>query len=103
MSVFEKTKIACVVGTRPEAIKMAPLILALREDPAFETRVLASGQHSDMMTRALDHFGIGPDVNLNVMKDRSNSRSHHRLGIEGNWGVSGREPTEFGLFRDLRA
>ena len=65
-----KIKVTCVVGTRPEAIKMAPVILALRENPAFESRVLASGQHTDMLIQALDHFGIRADVNLGIMKDR---------------------------------
>jgi UDP-N-acetylglucosamine 2-epimerase (non-hydrolysing) len=62
-------RIACVVGTRPEAIKMAPLIFALRREPAFEVRVVASGQHSDMLVQALEHFGIEADVNLGVMKN----------------------------------
>ncbi|MDR2522574.1 MAG: UDP-N-acetylglucosamine 2-epimerase (non-hydrolyzing) [Synergistaceae bacterium] len=65
-----KIKVACVVGTRPEAIKMAPLVLALRSDPAFEARVLASGQHADMLIQALAHFGVEPDANLNVMRER---------------------------------
>ncbi|MDR1377193.1 MAG: UDP-N-acetylglucosamine 2-epimerase (non-hydrolyzing) [Synergistaceae bacterium] len=64
----EKIKIACVVGTRPEAIKMAPLVLALKREPVFETRVLASGQHTDMLFQALNHFGIEADANLNVME-----------------------------------
>ncbi|MDR1620760.1 MAG: UDP-N-acetylglucosamine 2-epimerase (non-hydrolyzing) [Synergistaceae bacterium] len=64
----EKIKVACVVGTRPEAIKMAPLVAALKRDPAFEARVVASGQHTDMLFQALDHFGIEADVNLDVMK-----------------------------------
>ncbi|GHS98549.1 UDP-N-acetyl glucosamine 2-epimerase [Synergistales bacterium] len=62
-------KIACVVGTRPEAIKMAPVILALSRDAAFEAVVLASGQHADMLTQALSDFGLSADINLNVMKD----------------------------------
>ncbi|MDR1378755.1 MAG: UDP-N-acetylglucosamine 2-epimerase (non-hydrolyzing) [Synergistaceae bacterium] len=65
-----KIKITCVVGTRPEAIKMAPLILALKEDPVFETRLLSSGQHTDMLSQALGHFGITADMDLAVMRDR---------------------------------
>ena len=42
-------RIACVVGTRPEAIKMAPLVRLLKEDGRFAVTVLASGQHSDML------------------------------------------------------
>jgi UDP-N-acetylglucosamine 2-epimerase (non-hydrolysing) len=62
-------RIACVVGTRPEAIKMAPVIFALKREPAFDVRVVASGQHADMLDQALAHFGIEADVNLGVMKN----------------------------------
>jgi UDP-N-acetylglucosamine 2-epimerase (non-hydrolysing) len=49
---------------------MAPLTLALRRDPAFEARLLASGQHADMLIQALAHFGVEPDANLSVMRER---------------------------------
>ena len=67
-------KIACVVGTRPEAIKMAPLIRLLKEDGHFAVTVLASGQHTDMLQQALAHFHIAADVNLNVMRERQTRR-----------------------------
>ena len=60
--------IACVIGTRPEAIKMAPVVLALREDNNFCVTALATGQHTDMLRQALDDFNITPDYNLNIMK-----------------------------------
>lgn len=63
-------KIACVVGTRPEAIKMAPVILSLKKDSEFRVMVLATGQHTDMLRQALDDFGIKADFDLNIMKDR---------------------------------
>ena len=63
-------RIACVVGTRPEAIKMAPLVRLLKEDGRFVVTVLASGQHADMLQQALAHFRIAADVNLNVMRER---------------------------------
>ena len=63
-------KIACVVGTRPEAIKMAPLILELRKDSEIDVTVLATGQHTDMLRQALDDFGLTADFNLNIMRDR---------------------------------
>ncbi|MCL2011020.1 MAG: UDP-N-acetylglucosamine 2-epimerase (non-hydrolyzing) [Synergistaceae bacterium] len=66
----KKIKILSVVGTRPEAIKMAPLILELKNDPFFDAALLASGQHSDMLSQALSHFGLTPDENLKVMKER---------------------------------
>ena len=68
--MVKKIRVTCVVGTRPEAIKMAPLVLALKEASAFEVRVLASGQHEDMLIQALSHFGVEPDANLRIMKDR---------------------------------
>ena len=62
--------IACIVGTRPEAIKMAPVILELKKDSEIKVTVLATGQHTDMLRQALDDFGITADFNLNIMKDK---------------------------------
>jgi len=63
-----KKKILCVIGTRPEAIKMAPVILALREEPWAEVRVLATAQHRHMLDQVLSFFGIEPDIDLNIMR-----------------------------------
>ena len=63
-------KIACVVGTRPEAIKMSPLIHELRRDRELQVSILATGQHTDMLTQALSDFGLTPDENLNIMRDK---------------------------------
>ena len=63
-------KIACIVGTRPEAIKMSPLIHELRKDSEIAVSVLATGQHTDMLTQALSDFGLVPDENLSIMRDR---------------------------------
>ncbi len=52
-------------GTRPEAIKLAPVILALREAPAFEVVAVTTAQHRRMLDQVLDLFGIQPDVDLN--------------------------------------
>jgi UDP-N-acetylglucosamine 2-epimerase (non-hydrolysing) len=68
MADMEK-KIACVVGTRPEGIKMAPLILALREKQ-FSVTVLSTGQHLQMLHQSLAFFGIEADVKLSVMEER---------------------------------
>ena len=62
--------IACIVGTRPEAIKMAPVILELRKDTGLRVSVLATGQHTDMLRQALDDFGIKADYDLHIMRDR---------------------------------
>jgi len=63
-----KKKILCVVGTRPEAIKMAPVILALRQQPWAEVRVLATAQHRHMLDQVLSFFSIDPDIDLNIMR-----------------------------------
>lgn len=63
-------KVICVVGTRPEAIKMAPVVIALRKQGYFVTRVLATGQHAAMLDQALAYFDISADLNLSIMRDR---------------------------------
>jgi UDP-N-acetylglucosamine 2-epimerase (non-hydrolysing) len=60
-------KILCVVGTRPEAIKMAPVILALKMAQGFDVRVLATAQHRHLLDQVLLVFGIEPDIDLNIM------------------------------------
>jgi len=60
-----------VFGTRPEAIKMAPVVHALRADPAsFRVVVTVTAQHREMLDQVLDHFGIVPDHDLDVMTPR---------------------------------
>ena len=62
-------KILLVFGTRPEAIKMAPLVHELKKHPdQFETLVCVTGQHREMLDQVLDLFQIIPDVDLNIMK-----------------------------------
>ena len=61
-------KTLCVFGTRPEAIKMAPLALALNADPRFDAKVCVTGQHRQMLDQVLDLFDLIPDFDLNIMK-----------------------------------
>jgi UDP-N-acetylglucosamine 2-epimerase (non-hydrolysing) len=61
-------KILCVVGTRPEAIKMAPVILALKSEPWATVRVLATAQHRHMLDQVLKFFSIEPDIDLDIMR-----------------------------------
>jgi UDP-N-acetylglucosamine 2-epimerase (non-hydrolysing) len=61
-------KTLCIFGTRPEAIKMAPLVLALNADPRFENKVCVTAQHREMLDQVLDLFGLGPAFDLNIMK-----------------------------------
>lgn len=61
-------KIFIVFGTRPEAIKMAPVVKAFRADPAFQTTVCVTGQHRSMLDQVLSLFDITPDIDLDIMK-----------------------------------
>ncbi|EPI2683605.1 non-hydrolyzing UDP-N-acetylglucosamine 2-epimerase [Vibrio cholerae] len=65
---MEKKKILTVFGTRPEAIKMAPLVHALAQDERFEARVCVTAQHREMLDQVLELFDIKPDYDLNLMK-----------------------------------
>jgi UDP-N-acetylglucosamine 2-epimerase (non-hydrolysing) len=62
-------RILCIFGTRPEAIKLAPVIEELRRDPAsFDVRVCVTGQHREMLDQVLGTFGITPDFDLALMQ-----------------------------------
>jgi UDP-N-acetylglucosamine 2-epimerase (non-hydrolysing) len=68
MSLARK-KVMLVFGTRPEAIKMCPLVNALKNRPeGFDVVVTVTGQHREMLQQVLDVFGVVPDHNLNIMK-----------------------------------
>ena len=60
--------VLCVVGTRPEAIKMAPVILALKQNSEFRVRVLATAQHRHMLDQVLKVFDIEPDIDMDIMR-----------------------------------
>jgi UDP-N-acetylglucosamine 2-epimerase (non-hydrolysing) len=62
-------RILCAVGTRPEAVKMAPVITALRRAPGVAVRVIGTGQHRELLDDTLGEFGIATDANLAVMQD----------------------------------
>lgn len=61
-------KVLTVFGTRPEAIKMAPLVLALNADQRFEAKLCVTAQHREMLDQVLHLFAIQPDFDLNIMK-----------------------------------
>ena len=61
-------RIGLIFGTRPEAIKLCPLILALRQHPSLRPHVCVTGQHRQMLDQVLDVFGITPDVDLSLMQ-----------------------------------
>ena len=63
-------KIMLVFGTRPEAIKMCPLVLELKRRPNMQTVVCVTGQHRQMLDQVLSAFGVVPDYDLSIMKER---------------------------------
>lgn len=63
-------KVMLVFGTRPEAIKMCPLVKELKKRNNIETIVCVTGQHKEMLQQVLDCFEVVPDYNLNIMKDK---------------------------------
>lgn len=61
-------KIMAIFGTRPEAIKMCPLVIELRKREGVEVKVCVSGQHREMLSEVLDAFGVRPDYDLAIMR-----------------------------------
>ena len=61
-------KVILVFGTRPEAIKMAPLVKELKQDPEISTSVCVTGQHREMLDQVLEIFSIVPEYDLSIMK-----------------------------------
>ncbi len=65
-------KVLIVFGTRPEAIKMAPVVKAFKESNNFETKVCVTAQHREMLDQVLEFFDIPPDYDLDLMKPNQN-------------------------------
>src|ERR1051326_2106686 len=64
-----KTRVLCVFGTRPDAVKMAPVVLELRRHPQdFAVRVVVTGQHREQLDQVLRVFAITPDYDLAIMR-----------------------------------
>ena len=61
-------KAMIVFGTRPEAIKLAPVIHALRRRPEVTLRIVSTSQHRELLQQALEVFAIAPDIDLSVMQ-----------------------------------
>ena len=69
--VVEKKKIMCVFGTRPEAIKICPLVLEMKKRSGLDVVICVTAQHRQMLDQVLETFNIVPDYDLNIMKDMS--------------------------------
>ena len=76
-------KVLLIFGTRPEALKMAPLVKEFHKHPeVFETKVCVTAQHREMLDQVLDFFEIIPEYDLNLMKPGHNLHSHTASIIE---------------------
>ncbi|HLU21829.1 non-hydrolyzing UDP-N-acetylglucosamine 2-epimerase [Lederbergia graminis] len=79
-----RIKVMTIFGTRPEAVKMAPLVLELQKrDEDFETIVTVTAQHRQMLDQVLTTFNIKPDYDLNIMKDRQTLSDITTRGLNG--------------------
>jgi UDP-N-acetylglucosamine 2-epimerase len=67
-AVARRYRVALVIGTRPEAIKMAPLVLAMRDHPLLEPFLLVTAQHRQLLDSVLGTFGLRPDADLDLMR-----------------------------------
>lgn len=63
-------KVLFVFGTRPEAIKMCPLVLEMKKRPGLNVKVCVTAQHRQMLDQVLSNFGVVPNYDLNIMKER---------------------------------
>ena len=80
---MKKLKVMTVFGTRPEAIKMAPLVLELQKNPNTESIVCLTAQHRQMLDMVMDMFKIKADYDLNIMRDRQTLCSITTLALNG--------------------
>ena len=84
MNMKQPIKVMTIFGTRPEAIKMAPLVLELKKrSEEFEAIVTVTAQHREMLDQVLSIFDIQPDYDLNIMKDRQTLMDVTTRGLEG--------------------
>ena len=84
---MEKIKVMTVFGTRPEAVKMAPLAIEMEKNPQIESVVCVTAQHREMLDQVLELFGIKPDYDLDIMKQRQSLLGITTRVLEGLDGV----------------
>ena len=90
-------RIACIFGTRPEAVKLCPVVLALRARPEVRTIVCVTAQHRQMLDSVIELFGIRTDYDLNVMTPSQTLPELTARILEGVTGVVSRARPEFVL------
>jgi UDP-N-acetylglucosamine 2-epimerase (non-hydrolysing) len=80
---MKKIKVLTIFGTRPEAIKMAPLVKELQKREAIESKVCVTAQHREMLDQVLSQFQITPDFDLNIMKNKQSLTGITSRVLEG--------------------
>ncbi len=80
---MDKIKVLSIFGTRPEAIKMAPLVKELEKEPLVESYVCVTAQHREMLDQVLEIFDIEPDYDLNIMQQRQTLATITTKSLEG--------------------
>lgn len=80
---MDKIKVLTIFGTRPEAIKMAPLVKVLEKESNIESKVCVTAQHREMLDQVLELFNITPDYDLNIMKTRQTLTGITNRVLEG--------------------
>jgi UDP-N-acetylglucosamine 2-epimerase (non-hydrolysing) len=76
-------KVSIIFGTRPEAIKLCPLIMEMRRQDSLTSHVCVTGQHRELLDQVLDLFGIVPDTDLNLMKPNQELSSLTGVALNG--------------------
>ncbi len=82
-----KIKIMTIFGTRPEAIKMCPLVLKLKENKDIDTVVCVTAQHREMLDQVLEAFDVVPDYDLDIMKNRQTLTHITASVLEGLYAI----------------
>ena len=98
---MKRVKVMTIFGTRPEAIKMAPLVAELRSRPALQAVCCVTAQHRQMLDSVLEIFRLAPDYDLNIMEARqtlSTITTKCLLGMEGVLEQARPDLVVFGAF-----
>lgn len=88
---MDKIKVMSVFGTRPEAIKMAPLVKQLEKTPEIESIVCVTAQHREMLDQVLEIFDLHPQYDLNIMQSRQTLAGITTRALTGLEEVMGQE------------
>lgn len=94
---MDKIKVMSVFGTRPEAIKMAPLVKELEKNPEIESIVCVTAQHREMLDQVLEIFDLHPQYDLNIMQSRQTLAGITTRALTGLEGVMAKEKPDIVL------